>query len=217
MLWSSQVRLRRAMIGAFFLSIGVCQSARATTIDFEDQTGPSLFASAGAAQSVVEGPATFTGGVILTNATNLPADETSVYGTADFGDPSLVNPLTVNFSSPISNFFLDVINGNTVSVDYTVADNMGNIATFLVAPNISSGAQTIGFAATGTLVTITAGPANGGCCAWDFFIDNVHYNETLPPGLQTPLPAALPLFASGLSAFGLLGWRKKRKAGAVTA
>ena len=28
----------------------------------------------------------------------------------------------------------------------------------------------------------------------------------------TPLPAALPLFASGLGALGLLGWRRKRKA-----
>jgi hypothetical protein len=29
---------------------------------------------------------------------------------------------------------------------------------------------------------------------------------------RTPLPAALPLFATGLGALGLLGWRKKRKA-----
>jgi PEP-CTERM motif len=29
--------------------------------------------------------------------------------------------------------------------------------------------------------------------------------------LNTPLPAALPLFASGLGALGLLGWRRKRK------
>jgi hypothetical protein len=28
----------------------------------------------------------------------------------------------------------------------------------------------------------------------------------------TPLPAALPLFASGLAAAGLIGWRRKRKA-----
>jgi hypothetical protein len=28
----------------------------------------------------------------------------------------------------------------------------------------------------------------------------------------TPLPAALPLFASGLGAMGLLGWWRKRKA-----
>jgi hypothetical protein len=31
-------------------------------------------------------------------------------------------------------------------------------------------------------------------------------------GVTTPLPAALPLFATGLGALGLLGWRKKRKA-----
>jgi hypothetical protein len=33
----------------------------------------------------------------------------------------------------------------------------------------------------------------------------------------TPLPAALPLFASSLGALGLLGWRKKRKAAAIAA
>jgi hypothetical protein len=32
-----------------------------------------------------------------------------------------------------------------------------------------------------------------------------------------PLPAALPLFATGLGALGLLGWRRKRKASAVLA
>jgi hypothetical protein len=34
---------------------------------------------------------------------------------------------------------------------------------------------------------------------------------------ETPLPAALPLFASGLGALGLLGWRRKRKAAALVA
>jgi len=31
----------------------------------------------------------------------------------------------------------------------------------------------------------------------------------------TPLPSALPLFATGIGALGLLGWRRKRKAQAV--
>jgi hypothetical protein len=31
----------------------------------------------------------------------------------------------------------------------------------------------------------------------------------------TPLPAALPLFASGLGALGIVSWRRKRKARAV--
>ena len=35
--------------------------------------------------------------------------------------------------------------------------------------------------------------------------------------VATPLPAALPLFATGLGALGLLGWWRKRKAAAATA
>jgi hypothetical protein len=43
-------------------------------------------------------------------------------------------------------------------------------------------------------------------------------DSTLPGTLSSvPLPAALPLFASGLGALGLLGWRRKRKAAAVAA
>jgi hypothetical protein len=33
----------------------------------------------------------------------------------------------------------------------------------------------------------------------------------------TPLPAALPLFASGLGVLGVLGWRRKKKAAALAA
>jgi hypothetical protein len=38
----------------------------------------------------------------------------------------------------------------------------------------------------------------------------------LPP-TPTPLPPALPLFATGLGALGLLGWRRKRKNAAAIA
>lgn len=34
---------------------------------------------------------------------------------------------------------------------------------------------------------------------------------------ETPLPATLPLFATGLGTLGLLGWRRKRKAAALAA
>jgi hypothetical protein len=49
----------------------------------------------------------------------------------------------------------------------------------------------------------------------DFFFDVLVEAQSSATELgtsATPLPAALPLFASGLGAFGLLGWRRKRKA-----
>jgi hypothetical protein len=52
---------------------------------------------------------------------------------------------------------------------------------------------------------------------------SVYYSSTAPTVTlvssvaPTPLPATLPLFASGLGALGLLGWRRKRKAQVVVA
>ena len=40
----------------------------------------------------------------------------------------------------------------------------------------------------------------------------VSFNATFVPVSEVPLPAALPLFATGLGALGLLGWRRKRGA-----
>jgi hypothetical protein len=45
------------------------------------------------------------------------------------------------------------------------------------------------------------------------YVDNVVFDA--PSVGAVPLPAALPLFASGLGAFGLLSWRRRRKAQAA--
>jgi hypothetical protein len=48
-------------------------------------------------------------------------------------------------------------------------------------------------------------------------IDGYYHPATISIS-ETPLPAALPLFAGGLGALGLFGWRRKRKnAAALTA
>jgi hypothetical protein len=41
-------------------------------------------------------------------------------------------------------------------------------------------------------------------------VNGIEFNLTADTA-ATPLPAALPLFASGLGALVLFGWRKKRK------
>jgi hypothetical protein len=220
-----EVKVRNTKYSLLCLSllfVGQAGTTFAAVIDFETLSGPSTFAAAGNAQTLTIatgiGPVMFGGGVILTNATNLSADETSIYGTAgnaaNIGvtiGTGFTNPLTIIFPVPISNFFLDVLNGNTINVNYRVGDNSGNSANFLLMPNLSGGQKTIGFAAAGTIVTVaaTTGQSTSTGQTWDFFIDNIHFNEALPPNL-TPEPADLTLVGTGLAGFLLL--RRVRRA-----
>jgi hypothetical protein len=69
------------------------------------------------------------------------------------------------------------------------------------------------FATTGQTVTCNGpfGPTSCVVVLSDFV-------GTISPEVSgAPLPAALPLFAAGLGALGLLGWRRKRKAAALAA
>ena len=69
------------------------------------------------------------------------------------------------------------------------------------------GAVIVGFFDEGGTGSCTTGTGTGtGTCI------KTANSEAL---LITPLPGALPLFATGLVGLGLLGWRRKRKAQAV--
>ena len=173
----------------------------------------------------------FSGGTPLgPNICLLPATASIAYGTADFANTGTqsgyTNPLTIQFyasgtSTPsnVNNFFLDLYNGNTVAVDYTVQDNLGHGATWNVANNSSSGQQTFGFASAGNFFTITGGPANGGCCGWDFFINNIGFNAAIPPGSDNgtpvgniPEPETYAMMLAGLGLLGFTARRRKQKA-----
>ena len=104
----------------------------------------------------------------------------------------------------------------TISFHLNIVDNtnQGFIVDFGASQllnllnNGTSGPQTFDVLASGASTTL------------DFMGYNVPGNTLLTDvsvtqDVATPLPAALPLFATGIGGLGLLGWRRKRKARAV--
>lgn len=181
--------------------------------------GP-VFCGAGNAQSVTVTAGGYdillSGGIALgPNISFLPATASVAYGTANFangcnGQSGYSNPITLQFFSAgtnnplnVTNFFVDLYNGNTAPIEYEIADNLGHGGSALIANNTSSGRQTFGFAAAGNTITITGGiaPAEA-CCAWDFFINNIGFNEALPDGSdigRVPEPATYGLVSLALA------------------
>jgi PEP-CTERM motif len=154
---------------------------------------------------------TVTGGTIneFLSTNPIPSDPTNQYIVAD---PTV----TVTLTSPASyvGFLVGTADDpNTV----TVLDGGVILAQFSMTSLLPS--------LTGGFLNITAGPGEvitqiietnhppgqpDHCC---FETDN--YAAILATPSTVPLPASLPLFATGLGAMGLLGWRRKRKAQAV--
>ena len=94
------------------------------------------------------------------------------------------------------------ISGVTAN-SFNLIDLTTNTITSSLHPNFSSGTMLFGVEAQ----SIPGfGPGQTVTAIYDPLVITVN---------QTPLPAALPLFASGLGALGLLGWRRKRKAQAA--
>ena len=103
-------------------------------------------------------------------------------------------------------------------------DNSGSD---ILVNGVSTG-QTAGGFTSYTSFVIAAGLLQSGLNTLDFKVLNASGTSGNPMGLRveftersaslaTPLPAALPLFASGLGGLGLLSWRRKRKKGAFLA
>ena len=181
-------------------------SAQATVVDFEAYAGSSsTYFGAGARRDldVVSSDGTtvhVTGGTPLSQETFLPANRTTVYGTALFGTTTprndvlgiggpYLSTMTFTFQPTVTSFYMDVYNGQVFNVTYTMSDNQGNTASFLLTPNLASGTTQIGFNPSGTVVTLSSDAG----ALWDFSIDNIHYNEGVPPTtVVVPVPNPLP-------------------------
>lgn len=160
---------------ALLLGVGSGAAATTTTIDFEAFTGPSLFCPP-ALSPLTIGVATFTGGTVLTAAANSPADQTSMYGTANIcSSTGYSDTLTITFSRPVSDFSALVVNGNTVTVSYTVADDAGGSVTKSLVANLPApgGADTFSLPDDG-ITSVTIGLTTPSA-VYDFFIDDVQF------------------------------------------
>jgi hypothetical protein len=148
-------------------------------------------------------------------------------GFLTWSDGGFNGPITFNPSGLDNNF---VATSFTLSFTYTGPSSLSFNTSFDTGltkfvetpPNTGAGAWNTAF--NGNTVTFTAPGAindlNPGD-EFDLIVGFVPSSGFVPAdfsytatwtGTETPLPAALPLFAGGLGALGLLGWRKKRTA-----
>jgi hypothetical protein len=141
-----------------------------TNINFEQFSGPSVFT--GVQPPLTVGTATFSGGQVLSATTFLPADPTVVYGTSSFC-PGCLPTLTIDFSKPVSNFSIFVANGQTFIVSYTVQDDQGGTQTLVLFANFDSGAGTFSLPSKNIRRVVISSSTS----QWDFFIDNVRFDE----------------------------------------
>ncbi len=216
----------KSLIVIGFIFGGIAHADTVAVVNFDTfPTGPSTFAAAGTAQTITApGIATFTGGVILGDATNLPglefATPPNAYGTAGFADSSLSSTLTIMvdpaFTADEVSFAL--LNGATITSDYVVKAFSG--ATLLetdtfpgVAANLSSGFVLPDIFGTDiTKVTIQTTTSDPNVDGWDFFIDSVAFNESINQEINpTPEPSSFVLLGTGLASVAGGLYRRMRR------
>jgi hypothetical protein len=147
-----------------------------------------------------------------------------VYGGTEYNNtsPALSASITIGtstFTIPVANGYFGEIAGQSNGTTYSEQDHIAyatsgiylmnlidEVSSSLVLPTSITSAFTYSVA-TGDIVQ--GSYCSGSGC---YLLSPQTVTETLG---ETPLPATLPLFAAGLGALGLLGWRKKRKAQAA--
>jgi hypothetical protein len=129
-----------------------------------------------------------------------------------FGYADSANQDNTTFNSATSFTFQDTVTNytgpnNPVELQF-VSSVLGFFDVFAVLSDNFPGGFTDTISPDGT--TITLNWAGGSVTSGDVF------DVTVGVTGATPLPAALPLFATGIGGLGFLGWRRRRKARAVT-
>lgn len=159
------------------------------------------------------GDATITGKITINNNSSISnidlteaTNSSATFGGA-FGSPTYT---TLNYDSSNSNSSV-----SESQVNYKFGGNpylfVGVQSTCCLLDGIQIGP---GFQFDFPVVGGTVAPGNFDSITYE---SNYLYGNVTVAVAPTPLPAALPLLATGLGAIGLLGWRRKRKNGATLA
>lgn len=149
------------------------------TLDFESLTGPSVFSTADAPVSL--SGMTISGGQILTAATNMPANQTTIYGTSDFCS-GCERTVLVEFDNPVDGLAFDLLNG-WVEVAYAVITPYG-IQIHTLPSNLESGMVRVVIPERKVL-SVRIRPRDE-TPEWDFFVDNFTF-EPRGAGSDKPL------------------------------
>ncbi len=168
-------------------------------------------------EAQLDGTAQFYSKIYTLNSDGLP-NPPATYGLGDpidIGTVSQDHPFVISLYPPGPCF------GETMcDIGFSFSGSSAGFSTFAFAqlsdaPDTAPGSAP--FIPVGTLYppgpcfsdTTTSCHASGPIVAYDSPVQIGEWDITI--SAATPLPAALPLFATGLGAFGLLGLRRKRK------
>jgi hypothetical protein len=226
----AKVNIRKIALMSAIALVALPCAANAETVTF---TGGSF--AAAPAGSTVETFDSFSPETILSSYSDAFATFT---GTGIIEDPSTSVPTNPNSAEPYGDTtpYLSVQAGNSETITFlpsltidrfgfywgsvdsynTVVINFANSTSLSVTPpspanGQQASTQTNGYwDITGNLAITSVVFGTGNTNAFE--TDNFYVFPTINGNTgTTPLPAALPLFASGLGALGLFGWRRKRK------
>jgi hypothetical protein len=154
-----------------------------------------------------------------------------IFGGAKYGPPHEVSPLisasiTIGGATvPVAGTYFSQIfgqnNGDPDGLTEQAHEAYAGATGLALSSEIQNFNGTVGGLPSSIQSAFTYTVGAGDYVASSFFAEDYSSNPDLwiriaPTSLtvsldSTPLPATLPLFATGLGAFGLLGWRRKRK------
>jgi hypothetical protein len=203
--------MKRLLIVLAAMLLGTTLQLKADSASFADQpAGASTFAYSSGPETITEGIATFSGGVILTGET-FADQNVNVYATCARSTCGITytfsDPMTITFSQPVSDLTVEIV--NNLPDTFILADNNGNY----VSANLPYLADTSITLDDAGITSATIGTADDG---WDFALEGggaITFTPDLPPDppydpTSTPEPATASLLGAGLMALAALSRKK---------